>query len=117
MEEESRRNQGGIREEESRRRNQGGGIREEESWRRNHGGGIMEESIMGSLGGSPGLPGVSDRLSGVLPGGSPGLPGGSDRVSGAPGAPGASWRKNVPKPSCFTVESGASDRFACTGAT
>ncbi len=66
---------------------------EEESGRRNHGGGIIEESIMGSLGGSHGLPGGSDRLSGALPGGSPGLPGGSDRLSGASWAWEASWRK------------------------
>ncbi len=71
----------------------------------------MEESIMGSLGGSPGLPGVSNRLSGVLPGGSPGHPGDSDRLSGAPGAPGVSWRKNVPKPLCVTVESEMSTCF------
>ena len=53
------------------------------------------------------IPGSTQRH----PGGQPGV------TQGSPRRPDASERQMCSKPSCFSVESGATDHFACTGAT
>ena len=139
MEQESwRRNHGGrIMEEESWSRNHGGGIileaiREEESWRRHHGRNPDREGHQGGLMGEESwernhemaprrhpagtstkqrLPRGSQKAPRRHPGGTQEAP---RRTQGTHEAPGGPGRKKVPKPLRFTVESGASDHFACT---
>ncbi len=140
MEQESwRRNHGGrIMEEESWSRNHGGGIileaiREEESWRRHHGrnpdrgghqGGLMGEESWernhemeaprrhpAGTSTKQRLPRGSQKAPRRHPGGTQEAPRGTQGTQEAPGGLGS---KKVTKPLCFTIESGATDHFACT---
>ena len=124
---------GGIMEQESWRRNHGEGIREEESWRRHHGrnpdrgghqGGLMGEESWernhemeaprrhpAGTSTKQRLPRGSQKAPRRHPGGTQEAPRGTQGTQEAPGGLGS---KKVTKPLCFTIESGASDHFACT---
>ena len=127
----------GILGEESWERNHGRGIMGEESWKRNHGRGVMGEESWernhdrgnheGALLGEESWernheswkrimgPGSTQEAPSRHPGGTQEAPrrhqGGTQGTQESPGGLGS---KNVTKPLCFTIESGATDRLACT---
>ena len=95
---------GGILGEGSWERNHGRGIMEKESWERDHGKGIMGSHLE-----APGAILTHLEPSGAHLGGNWRHLGGSWGLSWDSRAPEGSWRENEPKPSCFTIKSGAGD--------
>ena len=86
----------------------------EESWERNHESWRHPGGTQQAQAPSRGSQRGSQKAPRRHPGGTQEEPRGTQGTQEAPGGLGS---KKVTKPLCFTIESGATDHFACTGAT